>query len=274
MSVVLFSGGGLPGWVLMAAVTAFIAPVARLAVRGVTAVRNRSAARLGPPPLAEISPCPGRPDPSATFTAPTRRFLARAVLRVFPGELSVVDQYGSDARHPLTGPSAPEALVRLTRPDGGPVGVQLRYASGLTEPIGAWADWFAGPGGTDAWQRLREAIPLPCEDLEVSGKALADPALIRGPGAVVPTPHAGDARRAAYFPTSVAKGSSTALMAAGSYFSLQFATTVVDDAPGLARLAMLLGLTGLVLQFVPWCWHHLRSRLYFERLVSWKGQAQ
>ncbi|MFD6377740.1 hypothetical protein ACFWFS_12485 [Streptomyces albidoflavus] len=273
MSVVLFSGGSLPGWVLMAAVTAFVAPAARLALRGVTALRNRSAARLGPSPSAEIRPHPGRPDPSATFTAPTRRFLTRAVLRVFPGELSVVDQYGADARRPLTGPAAPEALVRLTGPDGRPVGVRLRHASGLTEPIGAWTDWFAGPGGTDAWQRLRDALPLPCEDLEVNGQALADPALLRGPGAVAPTPRAVDARRAAYFPTSVAKGSSTALMIAGSYFSVQFATTVAQDAPGIARTAALLGLTGLLLQFAPWSWHHLRSRLYFERPISWQNQA-
>ncbi|MGA5573736.1 hypothetical protein ACPCK9_02600 [Streptomyces koyangensis] len=274
MSVALFSGGSLPGWVLMAAVTAFAAPAARLVLRGVAAVRNRSAARLGPPPLAEIRPHPGRPDPGAAFTAPTKRFLTRAVLRVFPGELSLVDQYGSDARRPLTGPAAPEALVRLTGPDGRPVGVRLRYSSGLSEPLGAWADWFAGPGGEDAWQRLRDVLPLPCEDAEVSGRALANPDLVRGPGAVAPTPHAGAARRAAYFPTSVAKGSSTALMAAGSYFSLQFATTVVDDAPGVARIAVLLGLTGLALQFVPWCWHHLTSRLHFERPISWNNPAQ
>ncbi|MFD4985925.1 hypothetical protein [Streptomyces sp. NPDC058374] len=272
-SVVLFSDTALPGWVLLAAVTAFVAPVARLVIRGVTALRNRSAARLDPPPLIEVSPCPGPPDPGAEHTVPTRRFTSRAALRVYPGELSVVDPYGADVRRPLNGPAAPRALIRVVAADGTPVGVHLRYASGADEPVVAWADWFGGPGGDQAWHRFRKAVKLPCEDHKVSAKALSGPSLIRGPGAVIPSPDPKQARRAALFPPSAAGVSSTAVTGLGSYLSVQMATTVVDDAPGIARLAVLLGLSGLLLQFAPWCWHHLRSRLYFERPVARKDQA-
>ncbi|MCO6696147.1 hypothetical protein KQI59_17190, partial [Streptomyces sp. Vc17.3-30] len=91
---------------------------------------------------------------------PTVRFVSRAVLRVFPGELSVVDQYGADTRRPLAGPSAPQALVRLIGPDGHPVAVELRYATGPNETIAAWADWFGGPGGATQWQKFRTATGL------------------------------------------------------------------------------------------------------------------
>ncbi|WP_230536089.1 hypothetical protein OHB02_12005 [Streptomyces albidoflavus] len=102
-TVLYFSEARLPRLMLLAAVTAFLAPVARLTVRRVTALRNRSAPRLGPPPLVEVSPCPGPPEEGGTVT--TRRFASRAVLRVFPGELSVVDPYGAA----FPEPSAKEA---------------------------------------------------------------------------------------------------------------------------------------------------------------------
>ncbi|MFD5023985.1 hypothetical protein [Streptomyces sp. NPDC058373] len=202
------------------------------------------------------------------------RFVSRAVLRVFPGELSVVDQYGADARRPLTGPSAPLALVRLVGPDDRPVAVELRYTTGPNETIAAWADWFAGPGGMTQWQEFCTATGLRCEDRKASGKAIERWGLARSAYSARPAPDAKYARRESRFPSSAAKNSSSALTAIGSFFSLQFATTVTDDAPGIARLAVQLGVTGLLLQFAPWCWHHLRSRLYFERPVSWKDQAQ
>ncbi|QHC16159.1 hypothetical protein [Streptomyces sp. GF20] len=273
ISVLVIGDRSMPGWVLFAAVAAFAAPVARLLVRGVSALRNRSAAELDPSPLVVISP---RPAPAASEqdgAIPTVRFVSRAMLRVFPGELSVVDQYGADARRPLAGPSAPQALVRLIGPDGHPVAVELRYATGPNETIAAWADWFGGPGGAAQWQKFRTATGLHCEDRKASGKAVKVWELARGAYSARPAPDAKHARRESRFPSSAAKGSSSALMVIGSYFSLQFATTVADDAPGIAWTSALLGVAGLLLQFAPWCWHHLRSRLYFERPVTRKDPA-
>ncbi|MEU3387905.1 hypothetical protein [Streptomyces albidoflavus] len=113
-TVLFFSEASLPWLMLLAAVTAFLAPVARLTVRRVTALRNRSATRLDPPPLVEISPFPGPPEEDGTVA--TRRFVSRAVLRVFPGELSVVDPYGADVRRALSGPAGAVAVVRMTGP--------------------------------------------------------------------------------------------------------------------------------------------------------------
>ncbi|MFD5023989.1 hypothetical protein [Streptomyces sp. NPDC058373] len=272
-TVLYFSEASLPWLMLLAAVTAFVAPVARLTVRRVTALRNRSAARLDPPPLVEVSPRPGPPEDGGGSTVATRRFVSRAVLRVFPRELSVVDPYGADVRRALSGPAAAVALVRMTGPDGKPVGVELRYASGVRAPIGAWADWFAGPGGEGAWHRFRRAVPLPCEERKVSAVALSHSSLTRGPGAAFPEPRAKEARRTALFPCSIAGRHSTIFMTVTSGFSIWWAPIVRIESPVAAWTSVLLGLSGLLLQFAPWCWHHLRSRLYFERPVTRKDQA-
>ncbi|MFC7468749.1 hypothetical protein ACFQVA_16170 [Actinomadura keratinilytica] len=66
-TVLFFSEASLPRLMLLAAGIAFLAPVARLTVRRVTALRNRSAARLDPAPLVEISPVPGRPKRTALW---------------------------------------------------------------------------------------------------------------------------------------------------------------------------------------------------------------
>ncbi|MFD6042258.1 hypothetical protein ACFWG7_13125 [Streptomyces koyangensis] len=265
-TVLFFSEANLPRLMLLAAVTAFLAPVARLTVRRVTALRNRSAAHLDPAPLVEISPCPGRPAEGGTVA--TRRFVSRAVLRIFPGELSVVDPYGADVRRALSGPAGAVALVRMTGPDGEPVGVELRYASGVRAPIGAWADWFAGPGGEAAWGRFRRAVPLPCEERKVSAVALSLSNPTRGHGAAFPAPRAKEARDDACFPRSIGAINSTLIMMFSSSFSLWWAPVVSIESPAAARTSVLLGLAGLLLQFAPWCWHHLRSRSHFERPVS------
>ncbi|MFB8419547.1 hypothetical protein ACFC63_28975 [Streptomyces albidoflavus] len=265
-TVLFFSEASLPRLMLLAAVTAFLAPVARLTVRRVTALRNRSAARLDPAPLVEISPCPGPPEEGGTVA--TRRFVSRAVLRVFPGELSVVDPYGADVRRSLSGPAGAVALVRMTGPDGQPIGAELRYASGVRAPIGAWADWFAGPGGEAAWGRFRRAVPLPCEERQVSAVALSLSNPTRGHGAAFPAPRAKEARDDACFPRSIGAINSTLIMMFSSSFSLWWAPVVSIESPAAARTSVLLGLAGLLLQFAPWCWHHLRSRSHFERPVS------
>ncbi|WP_405185543.1 hypothetical protein OG330_18895 [Streptomyces albidoflavus] len=269
-TVLFFSEASLPSLMLLAAVTAFLAPVARLTVRRVTALRNRSAARLDPAPLVEISPCPGPPEEDGTVA--TRRFVTRAVLRVFPGELSVVDPYGADVRRALSGPAGAVAVVRLTGPDGEPVGVELRYASGVRAPIGAWADWFAGPGGEAAWGRFRRAVPLPCEERKVSAVALT-PSLTRGPGAAFAGPRAKEARQDALFTRSIGTLNSTVFMMFSSSFSFWWAPVVRIESPAAARTSALLGLAGLLLQFAPWCWHHLRSRSHFERPVSGEDRS-
>ncbi|KLJ00203.1 hypothetical protein ABZ114_10320 [Streptomyces albidoflavus] len=272
-TVLYFSEASLPWLMLLAAVTAFLAPVARLTVRFVTALRNRSAARLDPPPLVEVTPCPGPPEDGGGGTVATRRFVARSVLRVFPGELSVVDPYGADVRRALSGPAGAVALVRMTGPDGKPVGVELRYASGVRAPIGAWADWFAGPGGEAAWDRFRRAVPLPCEERKVSAVALSYPDLTRGPGAAFPDPRAKEARHAAYFTRSIGAVNSTLVMMISSGFSIWWAPVVRIESAVAAWTSVLLGVAGLLLQFAPWCWHHLSSRLYFERPVFRKDQS-
>ncbi|MEQ4197050.1 hypothetical protein [Streptomyces sp. YIM 103828] len=272
-TVLYFSEASLPWLLLLAAVTAFLAPVARLTVRFVTALRNRSAARLGPPPLVEVTPCPGPREDGDEGTVATRRFVSRSVLRVFPGELSVVNPYGADVRRALSGPAAAVALVRMTGPDGKPVGVELRYASGVRAPIGAWADWFAGPGGEAAWHRFRRAVPLPCEERKVSAVALSYSDLLRGPGAAFPEPRAKEARHAAYFARSIGAVNSTLVMMFSSAFSVWWAPVVRIESAIAAWTSALLGLAGLLLQFAPWCWHHLRSRLYFERPVTRKDPA-
>ncbi|MFI1313848.1 hypothetical protein ACH4TS_27515 [Streptomyces albidoflavus] len=269
-TVLFFSEASLPWLMLLAAVTAFLAPVARLTVRRVTALRNRSAARLDPPPLVEISPCPGPPEDGGTVA--TRRFVSRAVLRVFPGELSVVDPYGADVRRAFSGPAGAVALVRMTGPDGEPLGVELRYASGVRAPIGAWADWFGGPGGEAAWARFRRAVPLPCEKRKVSAVALSLSDPTRGHGAAFPAPRAKEARDDACFPRSIGAINSTLIMMFSSSFSLWWAPVVSIESPAAARTSVLLGLAGFLLQFAPWCWHHLRSRWHFERPVSWEGR--
>ncbi|WP_436737380.1 hypothetical protein [Streptomyces sp. BBFR102] len=271
-TVLYFSEASLPWLMLLAAVAAFVAPVARLTVRRVTALRNRSAARLGPPPSVEVSPCPGPPE-GGGGTVATRRFVSRAVLRVFPGELSVVNPYGADVRRALSGSAAAVALVRMTGPDGKPVGVELRYASGVRAPIGAWADWFAGPGGEAAWHRFRRAVPLPCEERKVSAVALSYSDLLRGPGAAFPEPRAKEARHAAYFARSVGAVNSTLVMMFSSAFSVWWAPVVRIESAVAAWTSVLLGVAGLLLQFAPWCVHHLRSRLHFERPISWKDPS-
>lgn len=266
-SVLHFAGGGT-SLVLTAAVLAFIGPVARLGLRAVTACRNRSAARLTPPPRIRVTPRPAPPgsrapvEPGHSLCTPTVRFVRRASLAVLPHELSLVDQYGADHRWPLTGPAAPITLRRLVGPDGRPVSVELRGPGDRRTGLVDWEDWFGGPGGEDAWRSFAGQTRLRQENYRVSANGAALRGFKGGNPTAYPAVSNGEARREAAFPGYSQAGAGVLV---ASLLSVTLAGTIRAESSVAAGFCTLLGLSGLLLQVVPWLGFHLHSRLRLER---------
>lgn len=265
---VLLVHGATPPLVLMAALLACAGPGLRVVLRGVTARRNRSAGRLTPPPLFRLAPRPAPPGPGspAHDGEPTRmpsvRFVGRAALAVLPGEVSLVDGYGADHRWPLTGPSALTGLRRVLGPDGSPVAVELRGPGDRVRAVVDWADWFGGPSGDAAWRQLAARTGLREEDHRVSAKGAALRKLKRGASSAG-THHApAQARQRAAFPGYRGSWISVLLV---SLISLGLAGGVRAQSPVTAGLCVLLAVSAVLLQAVPWLWFELRSRLFLER---------
>ncbi|MFG2678238.1 hypothetical protein [Streptomyces sp. NPDC048392] len=253
-TAVLFSDTTAPWLILLLAATAFVAPVARLALRAWTRVRlGRHAPdvreRVGP------SPAPG--------VGATVRFCRDTEVRVQDRDLVLRDLGGQEYWFPLTGAHAVTSLVRVSDRTGAVFGVELRGPGEQMRAVFPWDLWFAGETGADGWARLRRATGLTVSERRMNGKA----AWPRGPvpGLRVLPESGRAARRMSRFPSTIAGVSSTAVMAIGSVFSVIQGLRITEDHPGPALAAVLLGAVGLVLQGMPYAAHQLRSLLRLDR---------
>lgn len=253
-TAVLFSDTEAAWAVLLLATAAFVAPVARLALRAATWWSLR---HCDPVIRAHVSPAP---DPALGATV---RFCRDTVLRVQERDLVLRDLGGQEYWFPLTGPHAVTALVRVNDRTGVPLGVELRGPGEQVRAVFPWDLWFGGAAGADGWSRLRRAAGLTVSERRLSGKALwpkgpaLGPSLLPGSGA--------EARRMSRFPSTIAGVSSTAVMAIGSAFSVIQGQRIAEEHPGAALAATLMGAVGLALQAAPYAAHQLRGRLRLDR---------
>ncbi|MET8447745.1 hypothetical protein [Streptomyces sp. NPDC005209] len=256
-TVVVFSGSLSPWLVLPAAVAAFVAPAARLALRLGTRMRLR---RYDPVVRERVRPAPAD-GPGATV-----RFRRDTELRVQDRDLVLRYADGREYWLPLTGPHALTTLVRVRNRAGAPVGVELRGPGEELRAVLPWGPWFGGTAGAEGWAWLRAAAGaagLRETEREPSGKAAwpKHPAL--GADPLPASPRA--ARRVSRFSGTPAGVSSTAVMALASYFSIAWGMRMPDTHPATAPAVIVLGALGAVLQAVPYLAHQLHSRLRLDR---------
>ncbi|WP_445528244.1 hypothetical protein [Streptomyces cyslabdanicus] len=250
--VTLFSGTSEPWLILLQAATAFVAPVARLAVRVWTRLRMR---RCVPVVRERIRPAP------VEGTAATVRFYRDTELRIQDRDLVLRVLGGREYWFPLTGPHALASLVLVRDRTGQYLGVELRGPRDQVRAVLPWQTWFGGGSGADHWSRLCRATGLTASEYRLTGKDKwpEGPVLGRLPDS------AKTARELARFPSTIAAGLSSAFMAVGSYLSIAQGQWIENAHPGAGMVASLAGAVGLVLQAVPYAAHQLRSRLWLER---------
>ncbi|MFF4549847.1 hypothetical protein ACFY1J_37410 [Streptomyces sp. NPDC001406] len=262
-TVIVFSGSLSPWLVVPSAVAAFVAPVARLALRLRTRMRLR---RYDPVVRERVRPAP------ADGLGATVRFRRDTELRVQDRDLVLRYVGGQEYWLPLTGPHALTTLVLVRDRTGAPVGAELRGPGEELRAVLPWDAWFGGTSGTsgtsgaDGWARLRKAAGtagLRATERELSGKAAwpKHPAL--GAGPLPASPRA--ARRESRFAGTVAGVSSTAVMALASYFSIAWGMRMQEAHPAAAPAVIALGALGAVLQAIPYLAHQLHSRFRLDR---------
>ncbi|MGW0824251.1 hypothetical protein [Streptomyces sp. NPDC002845] len=255
ITVIIFSGSEAPWLVVLSAAAAFVAPVARLALRGWTRLRLR---RCEPAVRERIKPAP------ASGLGATVRFCRDTELRVQDRDLVLRDVGGQEYWFPLTGPYALKSLVLVRERSGTKVGVELRGPGEQVRAVLPWGPWFGGQGGADGWSRLRRAAArLSVSERDLSGKVMWP----KGPtlGSQPLPASGGTARRLSRFPSTIAGASSTMVMALGSFFSLTLGLRIEAEHPGPAAAAILMGALGAVLQATPYAAHQLRGRLRLDR---------
>ncbi|WP_238697392.1 hypothetical protein [Streptomyces sp. E2N166] len=253
-TIVVFSGTTAPWAILLLAATAFVAPVARLALRAWSRLRL---GRHDPVVRERVSPSP------AKGVGATVRFCRDTELRVQDKDLVLRDLGGQEYWFPLTGPHAVTSLVRVSDRTGAVIGAELRGPGEQVRAVLPWAVWFGGETGADGWARLRRATGLAVSERRLSGKAIWPKGPVLGLRLL---PESGrTARRMSRFPGTIAGMSSTAVMAFGSVFSVVQGLRITDSHPCVSLAAVLMGAVGLVLQGTPYAAHQLRSRLRLDR---------
>ncbi|MBQ1094963.1 hypothetical protein KBY55_02325 [Streptomyces sp. b94] len=253
-TAVVFSGTTAPWAILLLAATAFVAPVARLALRA------WSRLRLAGHDLdvrERVRPSPGE------GVGATVRFRRDTELRVQDHDLVLRDLGGQEYWFPLTGSHAVTSLVRVSDRTGAVIGVELRGPGEQVRAVLPWAAWFGGETGADGWARLRRAAGLAVSERRLSGKAVWPKGPVLGLRLLPESGRA--ARRMSRFPGTIAGMSSTAVMAFGSVFSVVQGLRITDSHPGASLAAVLMGAVGLVLQGTPYAAHQLHSRLRLDR---------
>ncbi|MEU6555636.1 hypothetical protein ABZ915_36120 [Streptomyces sp. NPDC046915] len=255
-TLIVFSGSERPALVLVSAVAAFVAPVARLALRAWTRWRLR---RYDPVVRERIGPAP------AEDAGATPRFRERAELRVQERDLVLRDLGGQEYWFPLTGPHALTTLTLVRDRAGAPVGAELRGPGDQVRAVLPWGPWFAGEGGADGWSRLRRSTRLHVTERSLSGKGTWPKTPVLGSRPIPDS--ASTARAVSRFPGTIAGVSSTAVMALGSFFSLTWGIRIEDAHPGAGAgaTALTLGALGAVLQAIPYALHQLTSRTRLDR---------
>ncbi|MFJ6563447.1 hypothetical protein ACIQMV_26995 [Streptomyces sp. NPDC091412] len=251
-TVTLFSGTSEPWLILLQAATAFVAPVARLAVRAWTRLRMRQCV---PAVRERIRPAPGE------GTAATVRFYRDTELRIQDRDLVLRVLGGREYWFPLTGPHALTSLVLVRDRAGQHLGVEMCGPHDQVRAVLPWQVWFGGGRGAQGWSRLRQATGLTTSERRLTGKEQWP----KGPVLGLLPDSARTARELARFPSTIVGGLSTAFMAVGSYFSTVQGRWIANEHPGAGMAAILIGAAGLVLQAVPYAAHQLRSRLWLER---------
>lgn len=253
-TLIVFSGSERPAFVLVSAVAALAAPVARLALRAWTRWRLR---RYDPVVRERIGPAP------AEDVGATARFRDRAELRVQERDLVLRDLGGQEYWFPLTGPHALTNLALVRDRTGAPVGAELRGPGDQVRAVLPWGPWFAGEGGADGWSRLRRSTGLNVTERRLSGRGTWPKTPVLGSRPVPDS--ARTARAVSRFPSTIAGVSSTAVMALGSFFSLTWGVRIEDAHPGAGAVALLLGALGAVLQATPYALHQLTGRTRLDR---------
>jgi hypothetical protein len=253
-TLIVFSGTATPGLVLLLAATAFTAPVVRMVLRGWTRLRLRG---HSPVVRDRIGPAP------ADGLGATVRFCRDTELRVQDRDLVLRDLGGQEYWLPLTGPHAVTSLVLVRDRAGAALGAELRGPHEQVRAVLPWRLWFGGEDGEHGWSRLRQAAGLRYTERGLSGKTGWPKGPVLGTQLL---PESGrDARGMSRFPTTIAGGSSTALMAFGSGFSVVQGLRIESTQPGAATAAILMGAVGGFLQAAPYLVHQLRSRFWLDR---------
>ncbi|NDZ80155.1 hypothetical protein G3I19_16840 [Streptomyces sp. SID10853] len=261
-TVILFSGSRAPWPILVSAVAAVLAPVARLVLRLWTCVRMR---RYSPGVQAKISP---HPSGDATI-----RFRRDTELRVQDRDLVLRDLSGQEIWLPRGGPHRVASLVRILDHTGHPLGAELRGSDGQVRAVLPWGPWFGGRGGGSAWSELQRAAGLTAGDHRLSRRA-SWPKKFFAAGLGVLPPTAAEARRVSRFPGTIAGMSSTAFIIISSLIAVAQGVWISDTHPTAGDTAALLGALGCFLQAAPYVVHQLDSRLRLDRPVrSEKGAS-
>ncbi|MEV6792667.1 hypothetical protein AB0M87_11810 [Streptomyces sp. NPDC051320] len=262
LTVIIFSGTRAPWLILVSAVAAVLAPVARLVLRVWTCVRMR---RYVPGARARIVPHP------SAGTGATVRFCRDTELRVQDRDLVLRDLSGQELWLPRGGPHGVASLVRVLDHTGGALGVELRGPDGQVRAVLPWELWFGGPGGSGGWSELQRTSGLRVADHQLSHRGRWPKKAAAGLGTLPAS--AGEARRVSRFPATIAGGSSTAVMGLGSMFSLSFGVVLGGTHASAATTTILLGAIGAFLQAAPYVVHQLSSRLRLDRPISGKENA-
>ncbi|WP_317454118.1 hypothetical protein [Streptomyces sp. TRM68416] len=254
ISVVILSGSRSPWLILLAAIAAFVGPVARLVLRARTRTRLR---RHDPVVRARIEAAP------APGSGATVRFCRDTGIRVQDRDLVLCFVGGQECWFPLAGPHALTSLVLVRDRAGAATGVEICGPGGHVRAVLPWPLWFGGPGGAEGWSRLRGATGLTVSERRLSGRTPWPKQQVLG---AQPLPESGRAaRRTARFPSTIAGLSSTAVMALGAFFSVSLGLSIEDAHPAAGTTAITLGALGGFLQATPYAVHQLRSRLHLDR---------
>lgn len=260
-SVIILSGTRAPWLILVSAVAAALAPVARLVLRLWTHIRMR---RYSPRVLAKISP---RPSGGATI-----RFRRDTELRIQDRDLVLRDLSGQEIWLPRGGPHRVASLSRVLDHTGRPLGAELRGLDGQIRAVLPWELWFGGPGGSGSLAELQREAGLPASDRRLSRRgSWPKNSFAAGLGVLPAT--AAEARRISRFPGTIAGMSSTAVMIVSQLLSVGQGVQISDAHAAAGNTAILLGILGWFLQAAPYVVHQLNSRLRLDRPIRSEESA-
>ncbi|WP_371791027.1 hypothetical protein OG285_13055 [Streptomyces sp. NBC_01471] len=259
-TVIVLSGARTPWLILVSAVAAVLAPVARLVLRVWTRVRMR---RYVPGAPSRIAPRP------SAGTGATVRFCRDTELRIQDRDLVLRDLSGQEIWLPRGGPHRVASLVRVLDHTGHPLGAELRGPDGQVRAVLPWELWFGGPGGGAGWSELRRGARLPASDHRLSRRG-GWPKKFFAAGLGVLPAKAAEARGASRFPGTIAGMSSTAVMIVSPLLSVGQGLRISDTHAAAGDTAILLGFVGWFLQAAPYAVHQLESRLRLDRPIPEK----
>lgn len=270
-TVMLFGAFTTPWIVLTSALAVLSVPLARLALRGESALRSRS---TRPTYLFTLGPCPA-PKEEATV-----RFVGHSSVHVTEDDLVLRDFTGREEWLPRYGPHAVSKLVRVlgASPSRQPLGIEFVGPDGQIREKLPWAWWFGGQGGTANWRDLQRATGMTATDRRLASKKSTWTDHHTNPGdagqlLMAPPRTAREARKAVAFPHAV-MGASPAFVVVAAVATLQqtfgdrgkfSSVPMLDGHPAVKTAVLICVLSAVTLLVIPSAWRLALSRLKLDR---------